>query len=175
MHPGSRQREPCGAPRARNRLAHGLVERCRLLTVEILQLDKELDQLVAEQAPSLLDICGCATLSAAKIIGETANVRRFRSCDTYACHNGTAPLSVWSGNRERSTGNRQIHAAIHRIAITQAHYHPDAIAYLKRRREAGDTKAESFRALKRRLLDVVYRALLADAEPPHTDLTHQAA
>jgi transposase len=161
------------------RLARGLVERCRLLTVEILQLDKELDQLVTAHAPSLLEICGCATLSAAKIIGETANIRRFRSRDTYARHNGTAPLPVWSGNRERHrlarTGNRQINAAIHRIAITQAHYHPDAIAYLQRRRDAGDTKAESIRALKRRLSDVVYRALLADAELPRADLTHQAA
>jgi transposase len=108
-----------------------------------------------------------------------ANIRRFRSCDTYARHNGTAPLPVWSGNRERHrfarTGNRQINAAIHRIAITQAHYHPDAIAYLKRRREAGDTKAESIRALKRRLSDVVYRAPLADAELPSADPSHKAA
>ena len=38
-----------------------------------------------------------------------------------------------------------------------------ARAYLERRRGGGDTKAESLRALKRRLPDVVYRALLADA------------
>jgi hypothetical protein len=86
---------------------------------------------------------------------------------------------VWSGNRERHrlarTGNRQINAAIHRIAITQAHYRPDAIACLHRRRDAGVTNAESTRALKRRLSYVVYRALLADAELPRTDLTHQAA
>jgi transposase len=107
------------------RLARGSVERCRLLTAEILELDQELEQLVRKQAPALLEICGCATLSAAKILGETADVRRFRSRHAYARHNGTAPLPVWSGTTERHrlsrTGNRQINAAIHRIAITQAH------------------------------------------------------
>jgi transposase len=117
----------------------------------------------------LLELCGCATLTAAKIVGETAGVRRFRSRHAFARHNGTAPLPVWSGNRERHrlsrSGNRQINAALHRIAITQAHYHPEARAFLERRRITGDTKAESIRVLKRRLSDIVYRALLADAEP----------
>ena len=152
------------------RLARGLVERCRLLSAEIVELDQELEQLVRKQAPALLEICGCATLSAAKILGETADVRRFRSRHAYARHNGTAPLPVWSGNNERHrlsrTGNRQINAAIHhRIAITQAHYHPEAKTYLERRRAAGDNKAESIRALKRRLSDVVFKALTTDAEP----------
>ncbi len=62
------------------------------------------------------------------------------------------------------TGNRQLNAALHRIAITQAHYHPDAKALLERRRATGDSKSESLRALKRRLSDVVYRALLADVD-----------
>ena len=115
-------------------------------------------------------------LTAAKILGETADVQRFRSRHAYARHNGTAPLPVWSGNRERHrlsrTGNRQLNAAIHRIAITQAHYHPDARAFLERRRAAGDTKAESIRALKRRLSDVVFRALTVDAE--HASITNRS-
>ncbi len=76
---------------------------------------------------------------------------------------------MWSGNRQRHrlsrTGNRQLNAALHRIAITQVHYYPEAQAFLERRRAGGDTKAESIRVLKRRLSDIVYRALLADAEP----------
>jgi transposase len=124
--------------------------------------------LVRPLAPALLELCGCATITAAKIVGETADVRRFRSRHAYARHNGTAPLPVWSGNRVRRrlsrAGNRQLNAAIHRVAITQAHYHRDARAFLERRRAAGDTKAESLRALKRRLSDVIYRALLLDAD-----------
>jgi transposase len=161
------------------RLARGLVERCRQLSIEIAAVDKELQVLVRPLAPALLEVCGCATITAAKLVGETADVRRFRSRHAYARHNGTAPLPVWSGNRDRHrlsrAGNRQLNAAIHRVAITQAHYHPDARAFLARRRATGDTKAESIRALKRRLSDVVYRALLVDAElnaasPPTLDV-----
>ena len=75
-------------------------------------------------------------------------------------------MPVWSSNRARHrlsrTGNRQLNAAIHRIALTQAHWHPDARAFMQRRRERGDSGREALRALKRRLSDVVYRALQAD-------------
>jgi transposase len=148
------------------RLARALLERCRTLSEEIAELDHELEPLVARLAPTLIELCGCATLTAAKILGETAGVERFRSRHAYARHNGTAPVPVWSGNRERHrlsrTGNRQLNTALHRMAITQARYHPPAREFLQRRRASGDTKAESIRALKRRLSDVVYRALLAD-------------
>lgn len=114
------------AKRNRNRrqARSWLVERCRLLSVEILELDAELEQLVAGLAPSLLSVCGCATLTAAKTLGETADVRRFLSRHAYARHNGTATLPVWSRNNEphrlARTGNRRLNAAIRRIAITQA-------------------------------------------------------
>lgn len=149
------------------RLCRALVQRCRELTTEISLLDKEIADLVTKLAPSLLAITGCGNLTAAKILGETAGVRRFKSRHAYARHNGTAPLPVWTGNRERHRlsriGNRQLNTALHRIAITQARHHQPARDLLNRRRDAGDSTAESFRALKRRLSDVVYRALLADA------------
>jgi transposase len=149
------------------RLCRELLERCRQLTDQINGLECEISAHTADLAPALMALPGCGALTAAKIVGETADVRRFRSRHAYARHNGTAPLPVWSGNRERHrlsrVGNRQLNAAVHRIAITQAHYHPDARQYLQQRRDDGDTKAESLRALKRRLSDVIYRALLTDA------------
>lgn len=132
-------------------LAAALVTRCRLLSAEIHEVDTELEARMRQLAPALLAIRGCATLTAAKILGETADIRRFRSRHAFARHNGTAPLPVWSGNRVRHrlsrTGNRQLNAALHRIAITQAHYHPQAREFLDRRRANGDTTTESIRAL----------------------------
>src|SRR5215216_3495267 len=55
------------------RLARVLIEDCRRLTDQIQALDEELQATVKQLAPSLLDICGCGTLTAAKIIGETAD------------------------------------------------------------------------------------------------------
>jgi transposase len=125
------------------------------------------DPIVRELAPTLLAVRGVGELTAAKLVAETADVRRFRSKDAFARHNGTAPLPVWSANRARHrlsrTGNRQLNAAIHRIAVTQMRCHEPAKVYLERRMMNGNTKTEALRALKRKLSDVVYRALLADA------------
>lgn len=148
------------------RLARRLVDQCRQLTAEINQLTRQIEQLTAELALTLLAICGCAALTAAKIIGETAGISRFRSKDAYARHNGTAPLPVWSSNRARHrlsrSGNRQLNAALHRIALTQAQWHPDARALIARRQANGDGGLEALRVLKRHLSDVVYQALRED-------------
>lgn len=148
------------------RLARSLVTRLRLLTVEIDELDREITARVEQLAPSLLAIPGCGALTAAKILGETARVDRFKSKDAYARHNGTAPLPVWSSNKARHrlsrTGNRQLNAAIHRIAMTQAHWHPPAKEMIARRKASGDGSSEAMRVLKRRLSDVVYAALRTD-------------
>jgi hypothetical protein len=53
------------------------------------RLDGGLRAFVTRLAPTLLALPGCGTLSAAKIIGETADVTRFKSKDACARHNGT--------------------------------------------------------------------------------------
>lgn len=149
-------------------VARDLLGRIRELTVAANALERRIVEAVSGLAPALLHLAGVGALTAAKIVAETADVRRFRSKDAYARHNGTAPLPVWSGNRVRHrlsrTGNRQLNAAIHRIAVTQMRMHDQAKAYLERRIAMGNTKTEALRALKRKLSDVVYRALLVDAD-----------
>jgi transposase len=50
-------------------------------------------------------------------------------------------------------------------ALTQASHDPRARAYLARRQAQGKPRREALRWLKRRLADVVYRALLAEPKP----------
>jgi transposase len=161
------------------RIAADLVARIRELTVAELDLEREITQLVESVAPTLAAITGVGALTAAKIVGEVADIGRFKSRHAFARHNGTAPLPVWSGNRERHrlsrTGNRQLNAAFHRISITQARCDDEARAYLERRRAAGATAAEARRSHKRRLSDIVYRALLADAAATPTACVAEAA
>ena len=149
------------------RIAAELIERIRSLNATIAELGDELDARTAHAAPNLRSVHGVGPPTAAKIIGETAGIGRFRSRHAYARHNGTAPLPVWSSNTHRHrlsrAGNRQLNAAIHRIALTQASNHPPARRLLDRRTTNGNTKKEAMRVLKRRLSDVVYRALNADA------------
>jgi transposase len=149
-------------------LAGELVARCRELTVRVNQLQQQIDQLAAVLAPSLLALTGCGGLTAAKLVGETAGVSRFRSRAAFAMHNGTAPVPVWSGNYQRHRlnrgGNRQLNTALHRIAITQLRRPGPGRDYYLRRIAAGDTKTEAIRALRRRISDEVYRRLRTDEQ-----------
>jgi transposase len=160
------------------RIAGEIAAHVRSLTIRERALEREITQRVVVIAPTLLALVGVGALTAAKIVAEVADVRRFKSKDAFARHDGTAPIPAWSASphhRLARTGNRQLNAAIHRIAITQARCHPDAIAFLERRITMGDTKRKALRALKRRLSDTVYRALLADAEPTPIGCIDQAA
>jgi transposase len=147
-------------------IAREILERIRNLNARVLELEKQIRVLVCQLAPLLLAIPGCGALTAAKIVGETASVTRFKSKSAYARWNGTAPQPAWSGNTVRVRlnrgGNRQINAALHRIAITQARTSGAGRDYLARRIAGGNTKTEALRLLRRRLSDVVYRTLRAD-------------
>ena len=71
-----------------------------------------------------------------------------------------------SGGRHRlhRGGNRTVNAAMHRMAIVQAQWDPDARAYLERKLAEGKTPREARRALKRHLANLVYRRLRRWAE-----------
>jgi transposase len=146
------------------RFARALLAWIRGLTAAIRELEAEIERRVRPLAPNLLALVGCGPLTAAKIMGETASVGRFRSRAAFARHNGTAPVPVWSGNTVRHRlsrgGNRQLNVALHRIAITQLQREvPDATT--AKRMAAGD-KTEAIRALRRRLSDEVFRRLTTD-------------
>lgn len=149
-------------------LARREVARIREITREANQLEKEITRRVGEIAPSLLELPGCAGLTAAKLVGEAADITRFKNRDAYAMFAGTAPIPVSSGNNQRFRlnrgGNRQTNAAIHRIAVTQLRIHPPAQELMARHMTAGKTKREALRVLKRRLSDVVYRTMNQDTQ-----------
>jgi len=149
------------------------------LTRRINALERELTDLVRAQAPQLLKLPGCGPLTAAKLLGETANPARFRSEACFAMHAGVAPIPASSGRTQRHRlargGNRQLNAALHRIAITQVRItaSPGQL-YYQRRRAQGDTAMEALRALKRRLARVVFNLLQADTTIAINDLSTAA-
>lgn len=148
------------------RFGRDLLGRIRELSDTIRGLEHELERRVRPLAPSLLALVGCGPLTAAKLIGETAGIDRFRSRAAFARYNGTAPVPVWSGNRVRHRlsrgGNRQLNVALHRIAITQVRLGAEGRAYREHRLELHDTPTEALRALRRRLSDEVFQRLRDD-------------
>jgi transposase len=147
------------------RLARELVASCRALDRTITALDQELERRTAELAPALLELPGCGALTAAKLLAEIGPIGRFRSDAQLARHSGVAPLEASSGRVQRHRldrgGNRQLNAALHRIAITQARCHADARAYLDRKKAEGKSRREALRCLKRLLVRAVFNTLKA--------------
>src|SRR5438445_1764513 len=166
---------------------HGVVaELARELTVRTAQLSSRIDELEQQLAammpalaPSLLALPGCGVLTAAKLLGETAGVRRFRSRAAFAMHNGTAPIPASSGKQQRHRlnrgGNRQLNAALHRIAVSQIRRAGRSHDYFQRRLAAGNTKREAYRALRRRLSDEVFRLMLTDQQTDGSGVQTPAA
>jgi transposase len=150
------------------------------LTEAINALAKRIGERVRQAAPVLLAMPGCGELTAAKLVGETAGVARFKSEAAFARHAGVAPIPVWSGNTEgrvrmTRSGNRQINAALHRIAITQARLDGLGQAYYRKRLAAGDSSTEALRCLKRRLSRVVFHHLHTDHQNRQTACQTAAA
>lgn len=141
------------------------------LTETINALAKRIGERVRVVAPVLLAMPGCGELTAAKLVGETAGVTRFKSEAAFARHAGVAPVPVWSGNtrgrlRMTRSGNRQLNAALHRIAVTQIRLEGLGQVYYRHRLAQGDSTPEALRCLKRRLARVAFGHL-------HTDHNHR--
>jgi transposase len=153
-----------GRPGIDVRLARELLADIGAVTALVNTLEKEITTLAAVQAPALLELPGCGALTAAKIVGETAGITRFAHEAKYAMHAGVAPIPVWSGRtkgrvRLNKSGNRQLNAALHRIAVTQIRLGGLGKTYYDKRIAAGDTKTEALRCLKRRLARIVFNTL----------------
>ena len=144
-------------------IARELVNRCRALSRSIRELDRELHAQTTELAPRLLELPGCAALTAAKLLCEIGPIDRFRSDAQLARHAGVAPLDASSGKHQRHRldrgGNRQLNCALHRIAVTQGRVHPPARAYLERKQAEGKSRREALRCLKRQLARTIYTTL----------------
>ncbi|WP_156690656.1 IS110 family transposase [Mycobacterium sp. Marseille-P9652] len=147
-----------------------LADITRLSTV-IDALSARISDRISTIAPALLALPGCGALTAAKLVAETAGVARFKSEPAFARHAGVAPIPVWSGNtagrvRLTRSGNRQLNAALHRIAITQIRLTgSNGHTYYRKRLAAGNSTPEALRCLKRRLARVVFTRLRADHHP----------
>jgi transposase len=143
-------------------------------------LARRIGERIRVVAPVLLAVPGCGELTAAKIVGETAGVIRFKSEAAFARHSGVAPVPVWSGNthgrvRMTRSGNRQLNAALHRIAVTQIRLDGLGQAYYRKRLAEGDSTPEALRCLKRRLARVVFHLLHTDHQNRQTACQPAAA
>ena len=127
------------------------------------ELGAQIETLVRELAPHLLDEPGVGPLAAAQLLLSWSHPGRFRSEAAFASLAGTAPIPASSGqvirHRLNRGGDRQLNRALHTIVISRLGHHPETKRYAARRTAEGKTPREIRRCLKRHLARRLYRLL----------------
>jgi transposase len=152
----------------RHRQAVELVAEIDRLDGQMRDSRRRITTAVTASGTTLTEIFGIGPIVAGMLIGFTGDPTRFSTPARFASYTGTAPIEFSSGGRVTHRlsrrGNRRLNHALHIAAITQIrHPHSPGRAYYDRKLAEGKTPREAIRALKRRLSDVVWRHLVADA------------
>jgi transposase len=151
----------------RKRIASEFLDEVRRVDQALTELRHRIDTAVAASGSTVTDVHGVGPIVACYLIGYTGDIGRFASAGHYARYNATAPIEASSGPKKRHRlnpdGNRQLNHALHVAALGQiSHDTPGRVYYLRKQTE-GKSRKEAMRCLKRRISDVVYQRLCADA------------
>ncbi len=151
------------AGRTRRQLAADFIDDVAALDRKVKDIDNRLAEAVAATGTTLPEIVGIGSVTAAAILGEVGDIRRFASRHHFATYTGTAPTEISSGDITRHrlsrAGNRRLNHALHMAALSNKRHDDRGRDYYARKVAAGKGKKGALRCLKRRLSDAVYRAL----------------
>jgi transposase len=157
------------ADTARHDLATELVEDLQRLDRQLKVVRARLVKIVGDAQTTTIDIFGVGPIIAATVLGATGNVSRFPTADRFAAYTGTAPIEASSGPRKvyrlSQRGNRQLNHAIHMAAVTQIRNRGSVgRIYYDRKISEGMSPKMALRALKRRVSDALYKAMINDVK-----------
>jgi transposase len=140
-----------------------LARRVEALSEEERLLKREIDALVRELAPELLEEVGVGPISAAQLLISYSHRGRFCGESAFARLGACAPIPASSGQTLRHRldpgGDRQLNRALHTIIVARRKRHAETIAYVARRRSEGKSVREAIRCLKRYLARQLFRLL----------------
>ena len=150
------------AGKARRQLAVDFLDVLVTLDRKIKDINVRIKTAVEATATSITSIKGVRFTTAAVVLGEVGDVRRFPSKHHFAGYTGTAPIEVSSGEVERHrlsrSGNRMLNSALHHAAMSHKRTDDAGIAYCGKKLADGKGKKGALRCIKRRLSDTIYRA-----------------
>jgi transposase len=132
---------------------------------EAAELGVQLDALVRQAAPQLLDQVGIGPVVAAQVIVSWSHRGRVRSEAGFAQLAGVAPIPASSGQTSRHrlnhSGDRQLNRALHAIVMVRMRQDATTKAYVARRLAEGKSTREIKRCLKRYVARQLFRCLEA--------------
>ncbi|MEJ1090054.1 IS110 family transposase [Microbacterium sp. Mu-80] len=156
-------------PEDANRHAlRSIARRWVALNEEIKELEAQIEHLVLQRAPHLLDEFGIGVDTAAEILIVAGdNPERIKSEAAFAKLAGISPVPTGSGmtsgkHRINHGGHRQLNAAIYRTVIVRMRFHEPTLAYVARRTAEGKSKRDIIRCLKRYVIREVYHLVKTD-------------
>jgi transposase len=160
-----RPRDPAG--KTRRRMTAEEIADLEHLDAKLKAMKAELKAAVLASGSHLMDIHGIGPAGAARILADVGDVARFPNRAHFASWTGTAPIDASSGqhthHRLSRAGNRRLNHVLYMAGLVQLRHDTPGRAYYRRRVAEGKTPMEAMRCLRRRLSDVVYRQLAADA------------
>ena len=162
---GLRPRNLATPDDANRHALRSIAKRWIALNEEIKELQAQIEQLVTQRAPHLLDEFGIGVDTAAEILIVAGdNPQRIKSEAAFAKLAGISPVPTGSGmtsgkHRINHGGHRQLNAAIYRTVIVRMRFHEPTIAYVARRTAEGKSKRDIIRCLKRYVIREVYHLI----------------
>jgi transposase len=154
---------------ARKDLARDLIAEIRSTDTRLTAGARRMAEVLDKHGSRLPTVAGVGPVLASRIIGRTGKASRFTTASAFANYAGVAPIDVASGDRARHRlsrhGDRQLNAALHLVALTQARmFDSPGRAYYDRKIAEGKTRNEAMRCLKRRLANHVWRIMISDEQ-----------
>jgi transposase len=165
-----RRVRPSGdAERVRKQIATDLVSQIRSVDSLLKSNAQQISELVAASGSSLTGTVGIGAITAGRLIGRTGRAARFPSSAAFATYAGAAPIEVASADKARHrlsrSGDRQLNAALHTVAITQIRTPGSrGHTYYNAKLAEGKTPREARRCLKRRLANHIWRTMIIDEQ-----------
>jgi transposase len=162
-----RVRPSSDAERVRKQIATDLVSQIRSVDSLLKANAKQISELVAASGSTLTGTVGIGAITAGRLIGRTGRAARFPSSAAFATYAGAAPVEVASADKARHrlsrSGDRQLNAALHTVAITQIRTPGSrGHTYYNAKLAEGKTPREARRCLKRRLANHIWRTMITD-------------
>lgn len=148
-----------------------LARRVKELTAEHEALTRALDMEVTTHNPGLRAVHGVGPDTAAQLLVTAGgNPERMRTEASFAALCGAAPVPASSGrtNRHRLSrgGDRAANAALYRVALVRMSSDSRTRDYVTRQTDAGRTKKEIIRLLKRAIAREMFRCLTTTVTVP---------
>lgn len=152
----------------RDFIVRGIAGDIRARQREIAEAEKALGRMLEAVGCRLETMPGVDTVTAAALIANVGDVRRFKSADKLARFAGVAPVrfsSAGKGKDQKSKqGNRELHSILYFLAIQQVQVakvsgkprNPAFHEYYHRKIAEGKTKTQALVCVMRRLVNIVY-------------------